>query len=865
MNPILSIALLNVEAPNVSDASISFVLRVRSASLLADTTEDPGSVSSAILAVLSKVTSNNLVLRSFDYYLQPILSQAKTYFTRTIEIDPASTIDLAFLNTETPLINLLKALDDSIASFSTLSNIEVYKTITADVAETSEQEARVLLKRLNIEVASTLSYPSVEPLLKKEDTAATLSELSRIVNYNRPEFSNTQPSKVAASEEFNYKRPYTYKSILGFLENISVPKSAGILEEALNLESLPSLLVFLGGLDSDLFISKAGRSHGGNWQGIGASLSFYKDNTTDKILLEEDSVTGYAYIAEELTTLYDFDVKKKNYLSFTNPLAFAGFPDSLQRNYTWSLNNTRERQESRVDTRAERREKNWNSVGIKFDFSNDKKEEVEIVEEVLSAKAELKYSELKLQEDTERTEYLSFTNPLAFAGFPDSLQRNYTWSLNNTRERQESRVDTRAERREKNWNSVGIQFDFLPTYYNNVKAISQALTAKSIFPVDRLDIEEATKRTEYLSFTNPLAFTGYQPNTLGRIYTWGLNNTRERQESRVDTRAERREKNWNSVGIQFDFLTTYYSNAKTISVDLSGPAKIRTELLESIDRDKKAFDISFVYPISFAGFVPSIYPQNVNRTYTWNLNNNTTERQESRVDLRAERRELNWQGVGLKMSVPIRFPEQLIDIEEFILAAKAHYAPELVQTQSNIKKKDIELNFLSPTGQERLEEEVNVRLKNYLFLDKPFTLDILLDILCLVFRVPIFTQPIASTEEVSYLKPLLTKTEKIKIYSDNYLDITKDTSELINIISDARAVRPVYSASISDVSDSLVSLLNSNYREAIDTQETFYRQAKYIRNPVDAVEVDATASGFAQDYSPAYFSQAYVGTAFLGE
>jgi len=770
MNPILSIALLNVEAPNVSDASISFVLRVRSASLLADTTEDPGSVSSAILAVLSKVTSNNLVLRSFDYYLQPILSQAKTYFTRTIEIDPASTIDLAFLNTETPLINLLKALDDSIASFSTLSNIEVYKTITADVAETSEQEARVLLKRLNIEVASTLSYPSVEPLLKKEDTAATLSELSRIVNYNRPEFSNTQPSKVAASEEFNYKRPNNYKSILGFLENISVPKSVGILEEALNLESLPSLLVFLGGLDSDLFISKAGRSHGGNWQGIGASLSFYKDNITDKILLEEDSVTGYAYIAEELTTLYDFDVKKKNYLSFTNPLAFAGFPDSLQRNYTWSLNNTRERQESRVDTRAERREKNWNSVGIKFDFSNDKKEEVEIVEEVLSAKAELKYSELKLQEDTERTEYLSFTNPLAFAAFPDSLQRNYTWSLNNTR---------------------------------------------------------------------------------------------ERQESRVDTRAERREKNWNSVGIQFDFLTTYYSNAKTISVDLSGPAKIRTELLESIDRDKKTFDISFVYPISFAGFVPSIYPQNVNRTYTWNLNN-TTERQESRVDLRAERRELNWQGVGLKMSVPIRFPEQLIDIEEFILAAKAHYAPELVQTQSNIKK-DIELNFLSPTGQERLEEEVNVRLKNYLFLDKPFTLDILLDILCLVFRVPIFTQPIASTEDVSYLKPLLTKTEKIKIYSDNYLDITKDTSELINIISDARAVRPVYSASISDVSDSLVSLLNSNYREAIDTQETFYRQAKYIRNPVDAVEVDATASGFAQDYSPAYFSQAYVGTAFLGE
>ena len=109
------------------------------------------------------------------------------------------------------------------------------------------------------------------------------------------------------------------------------------------------------------------------------------------------------------------------------------------------------------------------------------------------------------------------------------------------------------------------------------------------------------------------------------------------------------------------------------------------------------------------------------------------------------------------------------------------------------------------------------------------------------------------------------KIEKIKIYSDNYLDITKDTSELINIISDAIVRRPVYSASISDVSDSLVSLLNSNYREAIDTQETFYRQAKYIRNPVDAVEVDATASGFAQDYSPAYFSQAYVGTAFLGE
>ena len=863
MNPILSIALLNVEAPDLSNASISLVFRVSSVNLLADATEGPGSVSSAILAVLSKVTSNNLILRSFDYYIQPILSEAKTYFTRVIEVDPTSTIELAFLNTETPLIYLLKAVDDSIASFSALSNIEVYKTITADVAETSEQQARVLLKRFNTEVASTLSYSALEPLLKKEDTAATLSELSRIVNYNRPEFSNTQPSKVAASETFNYIRPNIYKSILGFLENISVPKSGGISEDTLNLESLPSLSVFLGGLDSDLFISKAGRSHGGNWQGIGASLSFYKDNIADKILLEEDSVTGYAYIAEELTTLYDFDVKKKNYLSFTNPLAFAGFPDSLQRNYTWKLNNTRERQESRVDTRAERREKNWNSVGIKFDFSNDNNEEVEIVEEVLSAKAELKYSELKLQEDTERTEYLSFTNPLAFAGFPDSLQRNYTWKLNNTRERQESRVDTRAERREKNWNSVGIQFDFLTTYYSNAKTISQPLTAKSIFPVDRLDIEEATKRTEYLSFTNPLAFIGYQPNTLGRIYTWKLNNTRERQESRVDTRAERREKNWNSVGVQFDFLTTYYSNAKTISVDLSGPAKIRTELLESIDRDKKTFDISFVYPISFAGFVPSIYPQNVNRTYTWRLNN-TRERQESRVDLRAERRELNWQGVGLKMSVPVRLPEQLIEIEEAVLAAKAHYASELVQIQHN-QKKDIELNFLSPTGPERLEEQVNARLKNSLFLDKPLNLNLLTDSLFLLYRVPIFTQPIAVTQEVSDLEILLKKIEKIKIYSDNYLDITKDTSELINIISDAIVRRPVYSASISDVSDSLVSLLNSNYREAIDTQETFYRQAKYIRNPVDAVEVDATASGFAQDYSPAYFSQAYVGTAFLGE
>ena len=770
MNPILSIALLNVEAPDLSNASISLVFRVSSVNLLADATEGPGSVSSAILAVLSKVTSNNLILRSFDYYIQPILSEAKTYFTRVIEVDPTSTIELAFLNTETPLIYLLKAVDDSIASFSALSNIEVYKTITADVAETSEQQARVLLKRFNTEVASTLSYSALEPLLKKEDTAATLSELSRIVNYNRPEFSNTQPSKVAASETFNYIRPNIYKSILGFLENISVPKSGGISEDTLNLESLPSLSVFLGGLDSDLFISKAGRSHGGNWQGIGASLSFYKDNIADKILLEEDSVTGYAYIAEELTTLYDFDVKKKNYLSFTNPLAFAGFPDSLQRNYTWKLNNTRERQESRVDTRAERREKNWNSVGIKFDFSNDNNEEVEIVEEVLSAKAELKYSELKLQEDTERTEYLSFTNPLAFAGFPDSLQRNYTWSLNNTR---------------------------------------------------------------------------------------------ERQESRVDTRAERREKNWNSVGIQFDFLTTYYSNAKTISVDLSGPAKIRTELLESIDRDKKTFDISFVYPISFAGFVPSIYPQNVNRTYTWRLNN-TRERQESRVDLRAERRELNWQGVGLKMSVPVRLPEQLIEIEEAVLAAKAHYASELVQILHN-QKKDIELNFLSPTGPERLEEQVNARLKNSLFLDKPLNLNLLTDSLFLLYRVPIFTQPIAVTQEVSDLEILLKKIEKIKIYSDNYLDITKDTSELINIISDAIVRRPVYSASISDVSDSLVSLLNSNYREAIDTQETFYRQAKYIRNPVDAVEVDATASGFAQDYSPAYFSQAYVGTAFLGE
>ena len=873
MNPILSIALLDVEAPELSDASIRLVPVVGAVSLLADANQDVGSASTAILAVLSKVTSNNLIFRSFDYYLQPILSEAKAYFTRIIDVAPPD--DLAFLNTEIPLIYLLKSLNDSVASFSILSDIEVYKTITADVAGTSEQEARVLLKRLNTETASTLSYPALEPLLKKEDVASTLSELSRIVNYNRPEFPTTQPSKVAASEDFNYIRPNKYNTILGFLDSINATKSGGLLEDILNLETAPpSLKVSLNGLDSDLFIAKAGRSQGGRWQGVGPSLGYYK-NSVSNLVLEEESIVGYAQLVDELTTVYASDIKKKSYLSFTNPLAFGGFPDTLKRNYTWSLNNTRERQESRVDLRAERREKNWDWVGVQFDFTNDKKEEIEIIEDVLSAKAVLEYSELKLQEDTKKTAYLSFTNPLAFGGFSGgSLGRNYTWSLNNTRERQESRVDLRAERREKNWDWVGVQFDFFSKYYDTANAISQPLHAKAVYPIDGLDLLESNKRYMSLSFTNPLAFVGYSEGSLGRNYTWSLNNTRERQESRVDLRAERREKNWDWVGVQFDFFSKYYDTANTISADISGKANITTELLRGIDSNKKVFDISFVYPISFKGFsITLVYNPvtrayvvdsgNANRIYNWTLNN-TAERQESRVDLRAERREKNWQGVGLKMSVPIRFPEQLIDFEEFVLPTKAHYAPELVHTQSTIGK-DIELNFVSPRGLERLEEEVNVRLKNSLFIQKSITLELILAQLFLLYRVPLFTQPIAVTQEVSDLQVFLRKAEKVKVYSDSHLDLTKSHYESVNFTSNTNAMRPVYSASVSEVSDNLKVLLNHTYKEAVDAVETFYREVNYNINPTNTVEVDATVSGFAQDYSPAYFSQAYVGTAFLGE
>ena len=73
------------------------------------------------------------------------------------------------------------------------------------------------------------------------------------------------------------------------------------------------------------------------------------------------------------------------------------------------------------------------------------------------------------------------------------------------------------------------------------------------------------------------------------------------------------------------------------------------------------------------------------------------------------------------------------------------------------------------------------------------------------------------------------------------------------------------SASVSEVSEHLTLLSNNNYKEALSASESFYRQAKYIRTPTDTVEVDATVSGFAQDYSHAYFSQAYVGVAFIGE
>ena len=216
------------------------------------------------------------------------------------------------------------------------------------------------------------------------------------------------------------------------------------------------------------------------------------------------------------------------------------------------------------------------------------------------------------------------------------------------------------------------------------------------------------------------------------------------------------------------------------------------------------------------------------------------------------------------MSVPLRLPEQLIDFEELVIPTKAHYVSELVQIQHN-QKKDIDLNFVSPTGPERLEEKVNIRLKNSLHIDKPLTLDLLIDSLFLLYRVPIFTQPIAVTQEVSDLEILLRKTEKVKIYANSYLDLTRNTFEAVNFISDTIIPRFVDSASVSEVSEHLTLLSNNNYKEALSASESFYRQAKYIRTPTDTVEVDATVSGFAQDYSPAYFSQAYVGIAFLGE
>lgn len=136
-----------------------------------------------------------------------------------------------------------------------------------------------------------------------------------------------------------------------------------------------------------------------------------------------------------------------------------------------------------------------------------------------------------------------------------------------------------------------------------------------------------------------------------------------------------------------------------------------------------------------------------------------------------------------------------------------------------------------------------------------------------MYRVPLFPEHVVYSFSQHKLKPLFNKKEIIKTTSTlSAKDLSKNINNLINFTEEAVLFRPQDGFSNSILIDAFSYKTESSYKEIINMITTFYRKVSYnkIFN-TEAVEVDATLSGFAQDYSPAYFSEAYVGIAFLGE